>query len=80
VGHAIADWLDKAPANDSAGSCERPQPNLSECLDACAAGPTVVESLCRRITDPELKAACWRESLKSETRCRNWCYEAFGSW
>ncbi|WNG52111.1 hypothetical protein F0U60_54420 [Archangium minus] len=55
-----------------------PPPNLSRCLDACAAGGEVLRTFCRSIKDPKLKAGCWGLEFVSETACRGWCFWHYG--
>jgi hypothetical protein len=55
-----------------------PPPNLSRCLDACAAGGEVLRSFCRSIRDPKLKAGCWGLEFVSATACRGWCFLYYG--
>lgn len=62
------------PPEDQAG----PPPNLSRCLDACAAGGEVLRSFCRSIRDPKLKVGCWGLEFVSETACRGWCFLYYG--
>jgi hypothetical protein len=53
--------------------------NLSRCLDSREMGEQGWERFCRAIRNPLLRAGCWATAYASTTKCRNWCYESFGT-
>ena len=79
IAYGISGLFDHAPSNDNSEpkTCERPLPRLSECLDACEAGPSVVGSLCARLSGPA-QARCYSKVLENTQTCINWCYFEFG--
>jgi hypothetical protein len=64
--------------DDSTSAQSGPPPNLSRCLDACAAGSAALRNFCRSIRDPQLKAGCWGLEFVGETACRGWCFWHYG--
>jgi len=71
------------PANDNAqpdDACGgKPEPNKNDCLNACSAGATVIESLCRQFTSAQTRAKCWAISRGSEEECIGFCDELFSN-
>ncbi len=51
--------------------------NKKECLDACAAGGEVLESVCRRLQGERRKALCWTATKGSKVACQGMCYAIY---
>lgn len=50
---------------------------LAACLNACAQGTSAIQSFCRALPLPQVRAACWAVQFAGPAACSGFCYWYF---